>query len=237
MNYIKNFFTPERILFTLFTIGIISILYSYYLFGHYFINAGAWWIDFYLSIGSGLLGSVLLIYLYDMSIMRKERDSKIRRQKIILKEFKNNYDMYFLFVLCPLKNGVSVNLDIDYNMLEGFFDEKYYEEAKDINLLEPYSPIKSLSWAQELSSNALKIFKEIDHKMALYEPYIDTNLFEKMQLLQKGEFSMLCYLYSKSIEDGLFTKDSRVKVSKEALKDESTTFLDMYRLLEETLQK
>ncbi|MEG6586318.1 hypothetical protein [Dendrosporobacter sp. 1207_IL3150] len=148
-----------------------------------------WWKDLLFNLGTGLVSSVILIFLYDQVIRFKaERERKVR-ESIAAKRVISAYEIFLFlafYVLDPRAEGKNfAAFKIDYS--NNCFNDDYYNAISQIDLTTKSVVDKDKSKLEEILEQIKQLSDSLSRTLGIYEPYLSSNIVNRINGIQTSK--------------------------------------------------
>lgn len=140
--------------FILFLFGSLCVIFSYSLPTNL-----SWFSDVFSNIGTGIFGSLIVIFLVDKIIEDKNEEDRKRRLTIALHRIRYNLQNH-IELLCSLyKSSVKNKIDLVPTSFDTFFNDDFYNAVSYLDFSKKAPSFPETDWF-EFVFNHNRVFNE-----------------------------------------------------------------------------
>jgi hypothetical protein len=121
-----------------------------------------WWQNMLLNLGTGILGSLIIIYLYNRVLDKIQENEKKQRESIAMIQLTVPLKQHFRFLFDMYRCSLKEKPETKFITVEDILEENFYESIKclDLNKPSPASSIGNIKWYEYIESSC-KLFNNV----------------------------------------------------------------------------
>lgn len=174
-------------------IGVFLILSTLILqnkpnFCHLSSENQQWIRDLFLNLGSGIIGSWLVIYLYDLILLKQQTADKEHRQKMGLYQVGQILDEHIRF-LYGMYVAISPSTNSEINSLDDIFDNTFFENIQDLNLCKIANRSSVIPWHQAIDNHNRLLRTKALEVTVQFGFFLDSTIFGYLNFITKSPFA------------------------------------------------
>lgn len=189
-----------------------------------------WWKDASLNLGTGLIGSVILVFLYEKTQRKFDDIDKTKRLNTGIHRLTTHLEWIWTGYFCFLHDEGLSSLDIkNLKNYEDFFDEVFYFRIKklDLNSVCYFNPDHP-NWLSHFLNMYKNMSNDLSNFLSIYEPYLEIRMVDLVDNLQHSDFmakcSVLLFEWSTDmIKSPIYPTDEMMN----ALRDDVNAFIEI----------
>lgn len=168
-------------------------------------NPAQWWRDAGLNLGTGLIASVILIFIYDKAQRKFDDIDKEKRLTTGIQRLSIILSLYFMTYLSFLyQEGLTfkdVKLFCNY---QDMFDEDFFNRVRKLDLTSVcYFHPEQPTWLQHFVDMAKSRSDESFRFLSIYEPYFDCILLDSLYSFESPKFVEACCIMAFQLNKNL----------------------------------
>ena len=203
---LRNYLIQAGILGILLIIGALLVHYFENPRGIFDNETQQWWRDLQLNLGSGLITSVLIIFFYDLVLLKYEKIEKTNKAQIALNMLYKILDEHFRHVLYGIYQSSAVNQK-QFQSLDKLFSDEYFSEVQQLDFNKsPYldKDDEKQNQTEEYSSTPRQYQIILDYNKRLnelilteilngYSQFLESDICEALQEIRYSPFILFSY--------------------------------------------
>ena len=139
-----------------------------------------WYKDAFLNMGAGLLGSVLIITLYDGLIHEKEEKVRLEKQQYALRQLNFYFADHLQLIISMYKSVINHPPNVDWTDLATIFDESFFNSIRELELY-GLCGTSGKKWYSVIAERRDTFYKNGCDIVARYLPYFDTDMLSAIE--------------------------------------------------------
>lgn len=167
-----------------------------------------WWRDVFLNFGTGLIGSVTIIFLYDWQIRSQSEKQRRNRECLVKDNLRTLIIGLFNILFCMYYTATTKKQE--FASLSDIFGSKYFDEVVLLDLNK--SPFDREPWYEIINDRFTLLHRELEDILIKDREYLEPNVIRALDELRLSSFidqakSMPSYMrYSNDIKGQVLGK-------------------------------
>jgi len=142
-----------------------------------------------LSLGSSLVASVVVIFLYNEILDKNSKQDRMKRTRIAFKQMRIPMLRHFMMLIGMYKSSLADEIQVEFAKMEDVFGNNYIETLKNLNLMTaPLGIREERNWGQIIVDENIKFQNQMNEILLRYIQYIDSDVIDTLEDLANSNF-------------------------------------------------
>ena len=183
-------------IFIAFIVGAIAVAVSYFM--QYVPNCFSltpqtqqWWRDGLLGLGSGIIGAIVVIFLFDRVVLKNERQEQKLKNQIALNGLRHALKFHFESVLFGMYRAAT-SKEKKYATLDELFGEDYFSELEYLDFNQSPFSDKSNPYYEIIPQHNDHFSKYLREDVLPFGQFLNSDIIQVIQDIRFSKFMNEC---------------------------------------------